>query len=141
MPLTKQQTGSHETNVAISVNLMVSNCDLNTINETAIITCERKLVPRREQMSGYQGNYKNFSLILHQQICKPQIWGQSYKTFYTFGQIYKRTLKHVNNAMQQTFVHHNVRTLHPNTNIFNGLHFSFSQHRKYRHFILHCPEE
>ena len=27
--------------------------------------------------------------------------GQSYKTFYTFGQIYKPTLKHVNNAMSR----------------------------------------
>ena len=51
------------------------------------------------------------------------IRGQSYKTFYTLGQFYKRTLKHVNNEMRQTFVHHNVRTLHPN--IFIGLHFSF----------------
>ena len=50
-------------------------------------------------------------------------WGQSYKTFYTLGQINKCTLKHVNNPMRQTFVHHNVRTLHPN--IFIGLHFSF----------------
>ena len=28
-----------------------------------------------------------------------RIWGQSYKFFYTLGQIYKRVLKHVNNAM------------------------------------------
>ena len=40
--------------------------------------------------------------------------GKSYKMFYTLGQIYKRTQKHVSNAMRQTFVHHNVRTLLPN---------------------------
>ena len=34
--------------------------------------------------------------------------GQSYKTFYALGQIYKRVLKHVNNAIRQTFVGHKV---------------------------------
>ena len=29
------------------------------------------------------------------------IWGQSYKDFYTLGQIYKRVLKHLNNAMDK----------------------------------------
>ena len=29
--------------------------------------------------------------------------GQSYKTFYTLGQIYKRTLKHVKNALGLPF--------------------------------------
>ena len=76
---------------------------------------------------------KNFGFLF--QI---SLWGQSYKTFYTLGQIYKHTLKHVNNAMRQTFVRHNVRTLHPN--IFIGLHFSFSLNRQFRHFILHHSE-
>ena len=55
-----------------------------------------------------------------------RMWGQSYKTFYTLGQIYNRTLKPVNNAMRQTFVLHNVGILHSNNaNIFIGLHFLF----------------
>ena len=40
-------------------------------------------------------------------------WGQSYKTFNTLGQIYKGTLKHVNNATRQNFVRHNVRDTTP----------------------------
>ena len=36
------------------------------------------------------------------------------KLFNTLGQIYKNSLKQVNNAKRQTFVSHNVRTLHPN---------------------------
>ena len=59
--------------------------------------------------------------------------GQPYKEFYTLGQIYNRVLKHVNNAMQQTLICHNVRTLLPH--IFTGLHFSFSLNQQFRHFI------
>ena len=44
----------------------------------------------------------------------PQPWGQSSKDFYTLGQIYKRVLKHKNNAPTKTFVFLNVRTLLPN---------------------------
>ena len=56
---------------------------------------------------------------------KSEIRGQSYKTFFTLiGHINKCTLKHVHNAMRQTFVRNDFRTLHPN--IFIGLHFSFS---------------
>ena len=47
-------------------------------------------------------------------------------------------LKHENNALAQTFVGRNVRTLHPN--ILIGLHFYFYLNRQFRHFILHCPE-
>ena len=68
---------------------------------------------------------------------KRYFWGQSYKDFYTLGQIFKRTLKHVNNSMRQTFVCHNVRTLHPN--IIKGLHFYSGLKRQFRHFILHQP--
>ena len=44
---------SHSSSFVSLVNLVVSNCDLNTINETAVITVERRLMPRREQVSGY----------------------------------------------------------------------------------------
>ena len=71
--------------------------------------------------------------FFYTQAIWPVFWGQSYKTFYTLGQVYKRTLKHVNNVMQQTFVRHNVRTLHPN--IFIGPHFSFSLNRQFRTFF------
>ena len=64
---------------------------------------------------------------------KYHVRGQSYKTFYTLGQIYKHTLMHVNNPMHQTFVCHNVRTLHPY--IFIGFHFSFSLNQRFRHFF------
>ena len=52
--------------------------------------------------------------------------GQSYKDFYTLGQIYKPVLKHEN------------MTLNPD--IFEGLHFSFSLTWQFRHFILHRPK-
>ena len=47
------------------------------------------------------------------QSLSPVFRGQSYKTFYTLRQFHKRILKHVKNAMQQTFVCHKVRTLLP----------------------------
>ena len=50
-------------------------------------------------------------------------WGQSYKYFYTLGQIYNCVLKHENNVIAQTFVFHTVRTQHPNK--FEELQFSF----------------
>jgi hypothetical protein len=55
--------------------LMVSNCDLNTINETAIITVERRLVPRREQVSGFsdtQGTKSHKNLLFLTSIISPQ---------------------------------------------------------------------
>ena len=55
-----------------------------------------------------------------------------------FTQIYKRVLKHENNALAQTFVGRNVRTQYPN--IFAGLHFSLSFKQQFRLFILHCPK-
>ena len=66
------------------------------------------------------------------------IWDQSYKDFYTLGQIYKRVLKHENNSLGQTFVGRNVRTQHPN--IFVGLHFSLTFKQQLRLFILHRPK-
>ena len=66
------------------------------------------------------------------------IWGQSYKDFYTSGQIYKCVLKHENNALAQTFVGCNVRAQHPN--IFAGSHFSLTFTQQFRLFILHRPK-
>ena len=80
-----------------------------------------------------QNEGTEMTLFLSAKIKKDGAWGQSFKTFYTLGQIYKSTLKHVNNAMRPTFVWRNVRTLPPN--IFVGLHFSFSLNRQFRHFI------
>ena len=64
--------------------------------------------------------------------------GQSYKDFYTLGQIYKRVLNHKNNALTKTFIWHNVRTLHPN--ILVDLHFYSGLKRHFRYFILHHPK-
>ena len=66
------------------------------------------------------------------------VWGQSYKDFYTLGQIYKFVLKHENNALAQTFVDCNVRTQYPN--IFAGLHFYLPFKQQFRLFILHRPK-
>ena len=62
----------------------------------------------------------------HKEKCNPvnKFRGQSYKDFYTKGQIHKRVLKHENNVPAQTFVGCNVRTQYPN--IFAGLQFSLS---------------
>ena len=44
--------------------------------------------------------------------------GQSYKDFYTLGQIYKRVLKHKNNALTKTFIFANINiSLKNNFNI------------------------
>ena len=53
------------------------------------------------------------SLKFLSKIERTQSRGQSYKTFYTLGQIYNCVLKHENNALAQTFVVCNVRTQHP----------------------------
>ena len=59
--------------------------------------------------------------------------GQSYKDFYTLGQIYKCALKYENNALIQNFDYHCARTLH--TKICIGLHLSSSLKRQFRHFL------
>ena len=46
------------------------------------------------------------------------IWGQSYKDFYTLGQIYKCILKHENAILTQIFFGHNIKILNPNILFF-----------------------
>ena len=67
------------------------------------------------------------------------IWGQSYKDFYTLGQIYKCILKLENGVLMQIFFGHNIKTQNPN--LFIQLHFSLRQNGQFRHFILHHPKE
>ena len=81
---------------------------------------------------------KNASELEAERIRYYLNWGQSYKYLYTQGQIYKRVLKHENNALAQTFVGRNVRTQHPI--IFSGLHFYLTFKQQFRLFILHCPK-
>ena len=81
---------------------------------------------------------RTMELLLKWKNYKKNSRGQSYKIFYTLGQIYKCVLKHENNALAQTFVGPNVRTLYPN--IFNGLHFYSGLKRQFRHFNLHRPK-
>ena len=57
--------------------------------------------------------------------------GQSYKDFYTLGQIYKWILKHENGILMQIFFGHNIKILNPN--IFIKLHFSLKGNVRFRH--------
>ena len=64
--------------------------------------------------------------------------GQSYKDFYTLGQIYKCILKHENGILTQIFFGHNIKILNPN--IFIKLHFSLRGNVRFRHFFLRHPK-
>ena len=88
----------------------------------------------RDLLQRYLHQEKIFLLLLIDFTTR----GQSYKDFYTQGQIYKHVLKHENNALAQTFVDCNVRTQHPN--IFAGLHFSLPSKQQFRLIILHRPK-
>ena len=67
--------------------------------------------------------------------CFVWAWGQSYKDFYTLGQIYKRILKLENMPYNKFLFVINVGTTHHNK--FVGLHLSLSLNQQFRHFILH----
>ena len=97
---------------------------------------EIKQNEREILQSAFGRDFKVLIIDYDSRVC--WIWGQSYKDFYTLGQIYNCVLKHENNALAQAFVFHTVRTQHPNK--FVGLHFSILLKRPFRHFILHHPK-